>query len=306
MIRWLQHNEIDKKKWDACIDHSVNDLIYANSWYLDIVCPGWNAMVEDDYISVMPLTAGKKYGTHYLYPPYFAQQLGLFSKEKISNQKADEFLKAIPDHYKFIEIHLNTQNTFEFPGYQVKKNINIELPLDAAHETLHKRFSEDIKRNIKKANKNGVALKKNISPSAIISIFRKNTGKNITNLTEKNYKTLLHLINTCIDKGYAEAWGALANDKLCAGVIWVIKNKRALFLFSATDPTAKRTGAMPFLINEFIKKHSRKDMILDFEGSNLPGLARFYKGFGSKETVYLQVRKNNLPGIIKWIKELKS
>ena len=62
MIQYLKHNEIDKKKWNDCIDHSVNNLIYSYSWYLDIVCPNWNALLEDDYTSIMPLTAGKKYG----------------------------------------------------------------------------------------------------------------------------------------------------------------------------------------------------------------------------------------------------
>ena len=86
---------------------------------------------------------------------------------------------------------------------------------------------------------------------------------------------------------------------------FVSQGTEGVFLFSATDATAKRTGAMHWLINEFIKSRSGEEMILDFEGSNLPGLARFYKRVGSKETVYLQVRKNNLPKIIKWIKEIK-
>lgn len=303
MIQYLKHNEIDKQKWGNCIDHSVNNIIYAYSWYLDSVCPNWNALVEDDYKSVMPLTGNKKYGVHYLYPPYFAQQLGVFSKEKLSQEKVEEFLKAIPSQYKFIEISLNTQNTFEFSGFQIKKNINIELSLDSSYEALRKKFSEDTKRNIKKAIKYEVVLQKNISPSDLISMFRKNTGKKINNLTGKNYKVLSNLINTCIQKGYAEAWGAFSKEnKLCAGVVWLIKNNRSIFLFSATDQQAKKSGAMFFLINNFIHEHSNQKMILDFEGSNLPGLARFYKGFGSEENVYLQARKNNLPKIFRWLK----
>lgn len=303
MIHYLKHKEIDKKKWDECIDRSVNNLIYAYSWYLDIVSPNWNALAENDYESVMPLTARKKYGVDYLYPPYFAQQLGIFSKEKISQDKVNEFLNAIPSHYKFIEIYLNTQNTFEISGFQVKKNVNIELDLNSSYETLHKKFSDDIKRNIKKAEKHRVSMRKNISPSDIIKIFRKNTGKKINNLTDKNYKVLLNLIDSSIKKGYAETWGGFTKEnKLCAGIVWLVKNNRAIFLFSATNANAKKSGAMPFLINNFIRENANKKMILDFEGSNLPGLARFYNGFGSKETVYLQIRKNKLPKFIRWIK----
>ena len=303
MISHLNHKEIDKKKWDNCIDNSINTLTYAYSWYLDIVSPGWEALVEGEYESVMPLTGNKKYGIHYLYPPYFAQQLGVFFKKKKSQEELEEFIQAIPQQYKFIEINLNTQNCYEFPGFEIRKNINIELNLNSPYETLRKKFSEDTKRNIKKATKNQVSIQKNIPPEEVISIFRKNTGKKITNLKDKNYKVLLNLINTCIQKGYAEVWGAYSDGKLCAGIVWVIKNNRAIFLFSATNQAAKKNGAMFFLVTTFLQEHAEEKMILDFEGSNLPGLAKFYKGFGSDEYVYLQVRKNNLPKLVRWIKE---
>lgn len=302
MIALRKHTEIDKKKWDNAIDQSVNGLIYAYSWYLDIVSPGWEALVEDDYATVMPLTRNKKYGVEYIYPPYFAQQLGVFSKEMISKQKVESFLNAIPAHYKFIEANLNTRNTFELYGFKLKKNTNIELALSPSYEALRKKFSEDTQRNIKKTAKHAVKLQKGIAPEELIRIFRKNIGKKIDNLEDKNYKVLLNLINTCIQKGFAEVWGALSDGKLCAGVVWLTKGDRSIFLFSATDATAKKAGAMFFLIDRFIQENAGKNMILDFEGSNLPGLARFYKGFGSEELVYLQIRQNKLPKLVRWIK----
>jgi len=312
MIHYLKHNQIDKKKWDTALDLSVNNLIYGYSWYLDIVHPNWAALIEDDYKSVMPLTGSTKYGVAYIYPPYFAQQLGVFSKDKISKNKVEEFLSAIPAKYKFIEAYLNTENTFDispkafiWTGFKVKENINLELALNSPYQLLHKEFSEDAKRNIKKSAKYNVQLQKGIQPEQLINIFRKNTGEKINNLTNKNYNVLLNLINTCIQKEYGEVWGAYTKDKLCAGVVWLNKGSRSIFFFSATDQEAKKTGAMYFLINKFIKENAERKIILDFEGSNLPGLARFYKGFGSDEHVYLQIRKNNLPKLVRWIKELR-
>ena len=302
MIQYLKHNEIDKKKWDQAIDQSANGLIYANSWYLDIVCPGWDALVEADYTTVMPLTRNKKYRVEYIYPPYFAQQLGIFSKNKITRGKVQEFLNAIPAQYKFIEANLNTQNTFDISGFKIKTNTNIELALSSSYDSLRKKFSEDNQRNIKKALKHNVRLQKGIPPAELIRIFRKNTGKKISNLGDKNYNVLLNLINTCVRKGYAEVWGAFSDASLCAGVVWLNKGDRSIFLFSATDERAKKTGAMFYLIDQFIRENVGTNRILDFEGSNLPGLARFYKGFGSEEMVYLQVRKNNLPKIVRWLK----
>ena len=110
MIQYLQHNQINLKKWDTTIAECGN--IYAYSWYLDIVHPGWDALVEDDYQSVMPLTGGKKFGVNYLFQPYFAQQLGVFSKQPLSPEKTETFLKAIPSKYRFVEIRLNESNVF--------------------------------------------------------------------------------------------------------------------------------------------------------------------------------------------------
>src|SRR5258708_37472695 len=109
MIKYLEHKSIDKKKWDDCIANSSNGMVYGSSWFLDIVSPGWNALIDDDYNAVMPLTWRKKYGFHYLHQPFFTQQLGIFSIEKkIPDRTANEFLKAIPGRYRFIEIQLNS------------------------------------------------------------------------------------------------------------------------------------------------------------------------------------------------------
>ena len=93
----LKHNQIDIAKWDECIDHSTNRMVYARSWFLDIVCTGWEALVAADYETVMPLTTGNKYGINYLYQPFFTQQLGIFSKKETDQKLEEEFLISIPE-----------------------------------------------------------------------------------------------------------------------------------------------------------------------------------------------------------------
>ena len=59
-IRYLEHSEIDKAKWDLNINQALNKLPYAFSWYLDVVSPNWHALVSDDYNFVFALTWRKK------------------------------------------------------------------------------------------------------------------------------------------------------------------------------------------------------------------------------------------------------
>ena len=55
-IAYLSNKNIDKQKWDRCIDMASNGLIYAYSFYLDAMSKHWDALILNDYEIVMPLT----------------------------------------------------------------------------------------------------------------------------------------------------------------------------------------------------------------------------------------------------------
>ena len=123
-IEFLKRDDIDTTKWDNCIARSVNGIVYAYSWYLDIVAENWGALIADDYQAVFPLTYNKKYGISYIYQPLFTQQLGLFSVGSISHTLVSEFLQAIPSEFKFIAISLNTFIKVDFPNPLNSSSLN--------------------------------------------------------------------------------------------------------------------------------------------------------------------------------------
>ena len=71
MIIYLQNHEIDYDRWDSCVSSSDNRLIYAFSWYLDLVCRDWDALVYNDYQAVFPLPKRRKWSIEYIYQPFF-------------------------------------------------------------------------------------------------------------------------------------------------------------------------------------------------------------------------------------------
>ena len=151
MIKYLKHSGIDKSKWDETVSRSVNGIIYARSWYLDIVSPGWDALVEDDYTAVFPLTHNRKFGVRYLYQPFFTQQLGLFTRDHLTEKLVNEFLQSIPHKFRFAEIHLNSMNKVDPGCYSVEYRINLELDLIDTYENLRRNYDQNAKRNLKKA-----------------------------------------------------------------------------------------------------------------------------------------------------------
>lgn len=295
MTEYLKNGEIDKDKWDAFIASSSHPLVYAKSWFLDIVSPGWNALIMDDYSAVFPLTQNRKYGFSYLRQPAFCQQLGIFSNKSNSNVE-EAFFGAIPKKYRLIDISLNASNTYYPANYKIKKNVNLELHLAKTYRELYLSFSENTRRNIRKTTNQRFELRTLTTVNKLTDLFRQNRGKLISNFPTSAYE----ILNTLTTKSLAIGSGILtgvfhAQTGLCAGAFFLRAGNRFIFLFSANNQSGKNTGAMYFLINEFIRQYAGTKYILDFEGSNDAGLARFYRGFGSTETNYLSVLKNNLP-----------
>lgn len=304
MIQHLSYEQIDKKKWDEAIARAFNGMVYAYSWYLDIVAPGWEALVSDNYQTVMPLTCRSKFGINYLFPPFFVQQLGVFSSQKLDSTRVKSFIDAIPEKYKLVEITLNSFNRLESSDYIVRENVNYELDLIQPYEQLFVNYNDNLKRNIKKAKKNHLSINRKVSPDEVIDLFRQNKGKQVGNFKPADYKRLKTLMEVASQKGKGHLWGVNTQEgELCAGAFFVDSNNRAIFLFSGLNETGKQQGAMPYLIDQFINSNSEKTITLDFEGSNDPGLAKFYKSFGSRECVYLFVGINRLPFYLRWLKK---
>lgn len=295
MIRFLQHDRIDKSLWDDCINHSLNGNLYACSWYLDIVSPGWCALVEDEYEKVFPLPISFKAGIGYIMQPIFTQQLGLFYKTLSSEEKLVEFLNCIPSEYKYIDINLNTSNKIDISG-SASEMTNLELDLISQYEDLVTGYQNNLQRNLKKAVKNKLTISKHVRPEEIISLFRENKGQQLTHLHNKQYTIIQRIAYESLHNGTGEIWGAYdEHNQLIAAILWVSSHQKAIFLFSAVSETGRKLNAMPWLIDSFIKQNSGKPLTLDFEGSNLEGLARFYSSFGAKKVIYQRYTYNSLP-----------
>jgi hypothetical protein len=301
-IRHIKQKDIDFAKWDNCIASSFNGIIYAYSWYLDIVCPGWDALVCGDYESVMPLTHNRKYSFNYLFQPFFCQQLGVFSSHKLDSLLVDSFIRAIPLKYKFVEINLNKYNCInDLNGYNLKLNNTYELDLISSYENIFRKYKKNNIRNIRKAIHHKISIMKGLTPEEIFGIVR--ISSIFPGIKDRHYDVLYQLITEAIRYKSGYLYGAYDENKtLCAVGFFIYSNNKACFILSVSSDDGKKKRAMFLLIDEFIKDFSGQNIILDFEGSNIPGIARFYEGFGANPFNYPTIKANKLPFPVSLIK----
>ncbi|HSW68292.1 MAG TPA: GNAT family N-acetyltransferase, partial [Bacteroidales bacterium] len=296
MIRYLKNYEINRRKWDECIEQAYNGNVYAWSWYLDLTCDGWDALVEGNYRNVFPVTRKQKLGFCYLAQPLFSQQLGLFSSGMPDADTINRFLIELFKRFSFAEICLNSYNLPDKNQFHVTQRQNLELDVILSYEQLEAGYSANTIRNLRKARRNGVTAGNPVAPELVAEMFRNNKGKHLTGLNHGYYQTLLKIIYSALERKSAEVIGAYTSqNELCAGAFLLRSHRRIVLIFSAYTKLALENGAMFLLIDHVIRRYAGQPLTFDFEGSDIPGLARFYAGFGSKANAYPQVFHNNLP-----------
>ena len=300
MIRFLRHNEIDMAQWDDMMSQCGN--IYAFSWYLDMVHPGWSALVEDDYVAVMPLTGGRKFGVDYLFQPFFVQQLGVFSLQTVTQETLENFLEAIPEKFRFAEIRLNEGNCFVDEKQGVEYHRNTILDLNKDYVALRADYHTNTKRNLVKAEGNALRIVSDVAPEQVISLFRNDRGANLSKWGDREYDVLQRVANEALMQGKAFVVGVSdADDEmLLSAAIFMRTDNRITFLFSGNSTQGKEKQAMTFMLDQVIRQYAGGSMVFDFEGSDNEQLARFYLGFGGNEVRYPSYAYNHLPTLGKF------
>ncbi len=305
MIRYVKHHFIDREKFDHCVRMDGLGLMYGFSWYLDAVCENWDALVLNDYDAVWPLPVRRKYGFSYFYRPFAVQQLGIFSKKEVTPALCGRFVKAMTAHCSFADLYLNEGQQFDqklFSKIKVTFNTNMLVDLGSSYRGVYNAFKSNTRRNIKKAGENNLQLFEHDSPATLVRIFKEERQSELQ-LPVEFYRNMEKAMYKALHNGSGKVWTVYGGpNSVVAGAFILESEKRHVFLFSALTPLGRELKAMFYLINEYLIYESAHNKTFDFEGSNNPGLARFYQGFGAQKVNYWNLRYNGLPWPLRWLK----
>jgi hypothetical protein len=303
-IQYLTYQEIDFAKWDFCVSHSSNKLIYVESNYLNQIATNWDAIVLNDYDAVMPLIWRKKMGIRYLYQPAFLQQAGIYSPFSLTEEITEAFISLASTHFKFAEISINYANTPSAGNnfYQKKINSNFLIHLNKKYEEII--TSKYIKDRITRASRFDLQYAISTDVTKCIKTYKKLYGERLSSLSKNDYKNFEQL---CIDLQkenriiIREVYNKEGKE-LLATALFLKDENRIYNLASSIFPNGRTCLANYFLFNSLIKEFSNQPLIIDLEGSDLPGVDFFYKKLASENQPYYSIKWNNLPKIIQLIK----
>ena len=301
MIVYLKNNEIDRERWDNCLAVVPGVKPYAWSWYLDIMAPGWEALIDDEYDSLFPLPGFKKYGLNYIATPIFLQQLGAFTPDSDSKKKAGEFIALMPEFYRLVDLNIAQEISVE--GFRVTPRTNIELKLDQPYDSIWFSYMSDCRRNINIARRYPQDIVDDVRPNEVISLFRNNTGKRAGVIREVSYKRLHSLMDHCTETGKGKILGVRSpKGKLLWGIFIIDFRGRITLLFTAGSKKSRELRTSYHVIDHIIRSNAGSGKTVDFAGSSVHSIAIFMKSFGGIPVSYYRIYRNTLPWPLKYLK----
>lgn len=291
MIRLIKQDELDWDKWDAAVRKDPAGHFYALHWYLDMIAKRWDALVYGDYQWVMPLVHNKKWGViPYLYRPYGVQQLGIFGKDPVTEEITGAFIKAIPSKYVHRDLYFNVDNPFP-ANIKHRMRRTYELSLAQSYQDIYNGYSESITRKLKKAKKAQLRIFENDTPDTLILLFKNNKGNEV-DFTDWHYDRMRQIMYTLIYRKMGAVWTVHdERNSPCASCFIAFTGKRMVFLFSGQDSYGRDHGALTLLIDNALMWGAERGGVFDFEGSDIPGMERYYHSFGASMREYANYRK---------------
>lgn len=295
-IDFLKRKEIQVEKWDRLIAGSPAETIYPYCWYLDAVSDNWSALVVDDYRFVMPVVWKKKAGMKYMYQPFYTQQLGVFSREYVDPELIRKMLRILYKKFRFAGMNFNAKNLVgEEDPFIVDDKSNYVMLLNQDYDSQYRGFSTNAKRNIRKSIEFSDLVEKNLPVDELVRLKREN---DVFKRSEEDYRWLVNLFETIQQRGAGKIYAIRTGREITAAAFFAFSNTRAIYLLSASSQEGKERRGMFRIIDAFISDHAGSGVILDFEGSNIPSVARFFGGFGAQPEIYQGVSFNRLPATL--------
>ncbi len=302
-ILYIKYEEIDFLKWDECISVSPNGIVFAYSWYLNSVCDSWDALIMNNYEAVFPITKKSKFGLNYLFNPIFALQLGVFSKNQVSDTLLNQFLQHFPSKIRLIDLNLNFGNNFKGNDFEVSEKTCQQIDLSVSYDIISKKYSSNLKRNLSKARKHKLEIVLSIDTKRVVSLFKENRGDSLKEMKDEHYDRLNTLLQKMRENKVTKIYECWLDKELIASACFSICNGRIVYIKGGSSQKGRDLGAMHMIMDEVIHLNSESNLIFDFGGSSIPQVARFNHSFGAIDYVYQRLYRNKLPLLIRLLKK---
>lgn len=283
--------------------------IFSRDWWLDIVCgkEQWDVLLlydkQGSVEAAMPLYMPRQ---GYVIMPAYTQTMGPWIATASTDSKYTSLLgkrQAILGKLatQLSHLHVFRQNfawtmtdwlPFYWQGFEQTTRYTYLLNGLRQPTRIWENMSQNIRRNILKAEKKyKIQVRRNIPTDDFIQIQRQ-TFQRQRLAAPKGEKVLRQLIEISRQRNQGDIWGGYdENGQLHAAVFIVWQEQSAYYLAGGGNPELRHSGAHSLVMWKAIQEIAAFTDNFDFEGSMIPGVERFFREFGARQTPYFAISK---------------
>lgn len=249
----------------------------------------------------------KKFGITFCKTPPFSPSIGLFYINKSSNTSNKltfdkkiisafvDFLDAQNYQLKVLAMphHCEDMQPFYWKKYKVIPNYTYLINLEETAESISNAMSPERRNDIKKAEKDNIEIRKTENMIVVKELVIKTFERQSSEISESFLNKILFDFATAEN---SFAFVAYSDNKPISSAFCIHDTKTAYYLLGGYDNSLKHNGAGPLALRQCL--HYAKEIGLkefDFEGSMIPAVEKYFRGFGGKLTPYYFVNKGILP-----------
>lgn len=294
--------EDERPLWDNFVDESPQGTVFHKSFWLKA---SGRRYVIYGYFKGGELYAGiclsyrTKFGIKMALPPEITPYSGVLFKErdtkcvsKLSAEKkaSRQIARRLKSDFHLARLHFSPGpidlQPFIWEGFSTSIQYTYIIRLNQTLEDIWEAMEETRRRNIRRAEKDGLSIIQSDDFDQTFNLVEKTFARQNKAVRSKlrafNYNKVLTQRNQC--KSF------LAKDRngeYIAAVYIVWDNRKSYYLLGGYDSEKSHHGASALAMWEAIK-FSKQELALeefDFEGSMIPQIERFFRGFGGQQTV---------------------
>jgi hypothetical protein len=296
LVHHLRNAAIDRPAYDACVQAAPNGLVYGLSWWLDVVSPGWEALVLGDYRAVLPLPVKRRYGIRFVDQPLFCPFLGIFSPEPLGEGETTAVFRTLAGRFKLVTRLCLAADAQPPVGDWHLRHTHL-LDLSQSYERIFGGYTPDRRQNLKRAQAVGWELHVSHDIQPLSDWFRQFHARNIPGgVAPGTYERLRRLFEETERRGLSTLYYARKDGQPEAGIWLVTYRNRVTYLFNAATPTGRRGNGRTFLLDSFFREKAGTNLLFDFESPGVPSITGFYESFGARPEPYRVLSYNRLPG----------
>ena len=276
--------------YDKCIGASPNGLIYALSWYLNIICPDWEILATEDHTAVMPLPVSKSLGRTLLRQPYFAWQLGVFSTKIPSPEVTLHFIRSSPPAYRLRGLCMSKFNIV--PSGLARYLNSAELDLIRPYSVIRSRYGPAMEKRLELAADHSLSYDKNVSVHDMLMFAYRLDKFSRPRLNPQKISSLRMIATNAIHHRYGQIGAAYdSHNNLCATVLFLIFKGHASILYASACSEGLASGAIEFIIDRFIELNAEENLVLCIDNPSERKLMDILKSCGSGISAFPCLRR---------------